>query len=75
VIYDAKTVRGFWLFRWVVTTPAEDVQAALREAHGLVTDGILEIPEGRPIPIERFADAVTLAEAPGHGAKPLFVFH
>jgi NADPH:quinone reductase-like Zn-dependent oxidoreductase len=29
----------------------------------------------RMAPIERFADAVTLAEAPGHGAKPLFVFH
>ena len=74
VIYDAKKVRGFWLFRWVVTTPPEVTAATLTEARNLVTDGILQIPAGQPIPVERFADAVSLAETPAHGTKPLLVF-
>ncbi|MEU7823204.1 hypothetical protein [Catellatospora sp. NPDC049133] len=35
---------------------------------------MLTIPEGRPFPLEHFTEAITLAEAPAHGAKPLFVF-
>src|SRR5918995_370946 len=74
VIYDAKSVRGFWLFRWVVTTPPEVVTATVNEARGLVTTGVLDIPEGQPIPLERFAQAVELSESPAHGTKPLLVF-
>jgi NADPH:quinone reductase-like Zn-dependent oxidoreductase len=74
VIYDAKKVRGFWLFRWVVTTPPEMTMATLSEARSLVTDGVLEIPDGQPIAVERFAEAVALAEAAAHGTKPLLVF-
>jgi NADPH2:quinone reductase len=74
VIYDAKKVRGFWLFRWVVTTPPEVTAAILSEVRILVTKGILQIPDAHPIPVERFADAVALAETPAHGTKPLLVF-
>jgi NADPH:quinone reductase-like Zn-dependent oxidoreductase len=74
VIYEAKKLRGFWLFRWIVTTPPEQVAATLTEARKLVTDGILDIPAGQPIAVEHFADAVALAEAPAHGTKPLLVF-
>ncbi len=74
VIYDAKKLRGFWLFRWVVTTPPERVAETLAETRKLVTDGMLDIPDGQAIAIERFADAVALAEAPAHGTKPLLVF-
>ena len=31
--------------------------------------------EGQPIPVEKFSDAVYLAEAPEHGGKPLLVFN
>jgi NADPH:quinone reductase-like Zn-dependent oxidoreductase len=48
VIYDAKQVRGFWLFRWVVTTPPDVTTAPLTEARNLVTKGILQIPDGQP---------------------------
>jgi hypothetical protein len=68
VIYDAKTLRGFWLFRWVVVT------ATLMEVHTLVTDGELDIPQGQSIAVEHFTDAVALAEASADGAKPLLVF-
>jgi NADPH:quinone reductase-like Zn-dependent oxidoreductase len=74
VIYDAKQVRGFWLFRWVVTTPPDVTTATLTEARNLVTKGILQIPDGQPMPVERFAEAVALAESPAHGTKPLLVF-
>jgi NADPH2:quinone reductase len=74
VIYEAKTVRGFWLFRWVITTPPEQTSAALTEAVELVTQGVLTIPEGQAIDVEHFAEGVALAEAPAHGTKPLLVF-
>jgi NADPH2:quinone reductase len=32
------------------------------------------VPEGQPIPVEKFSEAVHLAEAPAHGGKPLLVF-
>jgi NADPH:quinone reductase-like Zn-dependent oxidoreductase len=74
IIYETKTVRGFWLFRWVVGTPPEVTRATIDEARELVTNGVLTIPEGQPITVGRFTDAVTLAEASAHGTKPLLVF-
>jgi NADPH:quinone reductase-like Zn-dependent oxidoreductase len=74
IIYETKTVRGFWLFRWVVGTLPEVTRATIDEARELVTSGVLTIPEGQPITVGRFTDAVTLAEAPAHGTKPLLVF-
>jgi NADPH:quinone reductase-like Zn-dependent oxidoreductase len=74
VIYDTKTVRGSWLFRWVLTTPPDTTNATLAEARGLVSAGVLQIAEGQPFAMDHFAEAVQLAEAPAHGAKPLLVF-
>ncbi|MGW7527655.1 zinc-dependent alcohol dehydrogenase family protein [Streptomyces sp. NPDC054783] len=74
VIYETKAVRGFWLNRWFGTASPEDALRVLSQVRGLVADEVLSIPEGRPFPLERFAEAVSLAEAPAHGTKPLFVF-
>ncbi|MCL6300774.1 zinc-dependent alcohol dehydrogenase family protein [Streptomyces kronopolitis] len=74
VIYETKMVRGFWLNRWFGTTSPADALRALSEVRGLVTDEVLSIPQGQPFPLERFPEAVAFAEAPAHGAKPLFVF-
>ncbi|MEU9456434.1 zinc-dependent alcohol dehydrogenase family protein [Streptomyces sp. NPDC048277] len=74
VIYGTKAVRGFWLNRWFGTAAPEDAQRALARVRGLVADGVLGIPRGRPFPLERFTEAISLAEAPAHGTKPLFVF-
>jgi NADPH2:quinone reductase len=75
LIYETKTVRGFWLYRWFTTTPQEQIESALARTIDLVAGGTLRVPEGQPITVEKFADAVALAEAPAHGGKPLLVFH
>ncbi|WP_261994754.1 MULTISPECIES: zinc-dependent alcohol dehydrogenase family protein [unclassified Streptomyces] len=73
LIYETKTVRGFWLNRWFGTASPADALSALSEVRDLVADDVLSIPRGEPFPLERFADAVASAEAPAHGAKPLLV--
>ena len=40
----------------------------------LADSGALRVPEGQPIPVEKFSEAVYLAEAPEHGGKPLLAF-
>jgi NADPH:quinone reductase-like Zn-dependent oxidoreductase len=75
LIYGTKHVRGFWLYRWFSTTPQEQIGAALSQTFELVAGGTMRIPEGRPLPLAQFADAVRLAEAPGHGGKPLLLLN
>lgn len=74
LIYETKTIRGFWLFRWFSETPKNRMAAAIDRTVQLVDHGALRVPEGQPIPVEKFSEAVSLAEAPAHGGKPLLVF-
>ena len=74
LIYETKTVRGFWLFRWFTETPKDRMAATIDRTVQLVDSGALRVPEGQPIPLEKFSEAVYLAEAPEHGGKPLLVF-
>lgn len=74
LIYETKTVRGFWLFRWFTETPQERMTAAITRTLQFVESGALRVPEGQPIQPEDFREAVYLAEAPAHGGKPLLVF-
>jgi len=74
LIYETKTVRGFWLFRWFTETPGDRMAAAINRTVQLAASGALRVPEGQPIPVEKFREAVYLAEAPARGGKPLLVF-
>ncbi|MGB8405789.1 MAG: zinc-dependent alcohol dehydrogenase family protein [Mycobacterium sp.] len=74
LIYETKTVRGFWLFRWFNRTPQDRLIATIDRTSQLADSGVLQVPEGQPISIENFSEAVYLAEAPAHGGKPLLVF-
>jgi NADPH:quinone reductase-like Zn-dependent oxidoreductase len=74
LIYETKTVRGFWLFRWFTETPKDRMAATINRTMHLADSGALRVPEGQPIPLETFGEAVYLAEAPAHGGKPLLVF-
>ena len=73
LIYGTKTVRGFWLYRWFMTTPPERIGKTLTEVVSLVARGVMTIPEGQPFTLAQAADAVRLAEAPAHGPKPYFL--
>ena len=75
LIYETKIVRGFWLFRWFTETPTDRIAAVIDRTVLLADSGVLRVPEGQPIPVEKFRDAVYLAEAPEHGGKPLLVFN
>jgi NADPH:quinone reductase-like Zn-dependent oxidoreductase len=72
LIYETKTVRGFWLYRWFTTTPPERVRDTLVDVVTAVARGIMTIPEGQPFGLGQAAEAVRLAEARAHGAKPYF---
>ena len=74
LIYETKTVRGFWLFRWFTETPGDRMAATINRTVQLADTGVLRVPEGQPIQLENFSEAIYLAEAPAHGGKPLLVF-
>jgi NADPH2:quinone reductase len=74
LIYETKTVRGFWLFRWFNETRKDRMAAAIERTVQLADSGVLRVPEGQPIALEKFGEAVYLAEAPAHGGKPLLIF-
>ena len=74
LIYETKKVRGFWLFRWFSETPKDRMAVVIDRTLHLADSGALRVPDGQPIPVENFSEAVHLAEAPAHGGKPLLVF-
>jgi NADPH2:quinone reductase len=75
LIYETKRIRGFWLFRWFSKTPQDRKTAAIERTVALADSGVLRVPEGQPITPEKWCEAVDLAEAPAHGAKPLLMFN
>jgi hypothetical protein len=54
--------------------PKDRMAAAIDRTVQLADGGVLRVPEGQPIPVEKFSEAVYLAEAAAHGGKPLLVF-
>jgi NADPH:quinone reductase-like Zn-dependent oxidoreductase len=74
LIYETKIVRGFWLFRWFTATPKDRMAAVIDRTVQLADSGALRVPEGQPIAVEKFSEAVALAEAPERGGKPLLMF-
>jgi NADPH:quinone reductase-like Zn-dependent oxidoreductase len=73
IIYEAKIVQGFFLPLWFATESQAQIRTAIETTFELVCSGVLRISEGRSLSFGQFAEAVALAEAPGHGAKPLFI--
>jgi NADPH2:quinone reductase len=74
LIYETKTIRGFWLFRWLNETPKDRMAATIERTVQLADSSLLRVPDGQPIALEKFGEAVYLAEAPAHGGKPLLTF-
>ena len=74
MIFENKTVRGFFLHHWFSATPPDRVRHDLGAVISLIEKSLMVIPEGQAVPVEDVADAVRLAEAPGRGGKPLLKF-
>lgn len=74
IIFGGRSMRGFFLSRWFATTPPQVARRELGEVMTLVEKSAMTLPDGQAIPVERALEAVHLAEAPGHGGKPLLVF-
>ena len=48
LIYETKTVRGFWLFRWFTETPKDRMAAAIDRTLQLADSGVLRVATESP---------------------------
>jgi NADPH2:quinone reductase len=71
LIYQAQTIRGWWLMQWFRRTPPADVQQAFSEVVAQVARGIISIPEGKHFKFEQLKEAFEAAESVGRGSKIL----
>jgi NADPH2:quinone reductase len=71
LIYQAQTIRGWWLMQWFRRTPPADVQQAFGEVVAQVAKGTISIPEGRHFGFEQLKEAFEAAESVGRGPKIL----
>lgn len=74
LIFGTKHLRGFWLYRWLTSTPPAQIGQALGHVISLVADGTLTIPEGQSFGVDDAGEAVRVADTAGHGSKPLLTF-
>ena len=73
LIYEATTIQGWFLFRWLDITPLEDCAEVVRMVLGRMADGSLRLPQAKRHAPGDFAAA--LADAEGNrDAKPLLDF-
>lgn len=73
LIYSAATVRGWWIPRWLETQPIESVRDVLSHLLKMIDDGRLTLPPTTSIPLERFQEAVALANGGSLDGKKLLL--
>jgi NADPH:quinone reductase-like Zn-dependent oxidoreductase len=71
MIFRTLTARGFWLTDWKLRTPKPERDAILAALLAEVAAGRVRPPVAAVLPLERFQEAIALAEAPGRGGKVL----
>ena len=71
LITGSKTVQGFWLADWMKTLGLLQKLQLIRRIGGLMEAGVLRTEEGASFPLDRVADAVREAAAPGKSGKVL----
>ena len=69
LITGSKRVQGFWLADWARTASLPAKLRLLRRVRALVADGTLGTAVGETFPLDRVADAVRAAAAPGKPGK------
>ncbi len=65
------TIAGFWLARWLPQQSLLTKLKVIRTVSGLIEEGVLASQIGEVFPLDRIADAVRAAEAPGRTGKVL----
>jgi NADPH:quinone reductase-like Zn-dependent oxidoreductase len=69
LIYETKTVRGFWLSRWFTETAKDRMAATIDRTIQLADSGALRVPEGQPIPSKGSATQSISLERPNTEAN------
>ena len=70
-VFRNVSLRGFWLRRWFMVTPPEQIAATYRKLAGQVADGTLVVPVERVYPLREVAAALAHAARGGRSGKIL----
>lgn len=65
-------VHGFWLYHWLSSASAEEIDRVYTELVDLVADGVLTTPVEAAYPLSDHATAIDRARTYGRGGKVLF---
>lgn len=71
MIFRTLTLRGFWLTDWKLRTPKEDRDRILAPLLAEMAAGRIGPPVEAVFPLDRYVEAIDLAEAAGRGGKVL----
>jgi NADPH2:quinone reductase len=75
LIYSAATIRGWWIPLWLDTQPVGAVNAVLTQLLEMVADGRLTLPETISVPVDKYKDAMAMADdGSAEGKKVLLQF-
>ena len=71
LIYSAATVRGWWIPRWLETQPVKNVTRVLTDLLSMIAEGRLTLPATTSIPLERFQEAISMADGGSSEGKKI----
>jgi NADPH:quinone reductase-like Zn-dependent oxidoreductase len=71
MIFRTLTLRGFWLTDWKLRTPQAERDRILEPLLAEMAAGRIGPPVEAVFPLERFSEALALAESPGRSGKVL----
>jgi len=73
-VFRNVTLRGFWLRRWYVETPPDQIAATYRKLAAKVADGSLTVDVEAVYPFDKIREAVAHAARGGRSGKILMRF-
>ena len=74
LVFRDVRLRGFWLRRWFMETPPEQIAARYRELAGLLAEGTLAVEVEAVYPVRKIKQALSHAARPGRSGKILLSF-
>ena len=74
LVFRDVRLRGFWLRRWFMETPPEQIGARYRALAGLLAEGTLAVEVEAVYPVRKIKEALAHAARPGRSGKILISF-